>query len=308
MSGPPSRLSSTIRFRPEAGRSAQMQYVPNFRPEQAGNITLWLDASEYSTFAFIRPNEVLTWQDKKTPQKNFVLQSTQNPLYNATGFNGLPTVVFGQNKGLKNNAATPYTLTSNDALTIFIVGKLNTTPSQRALMFRIAKAYTVGEGQVPIPLDVGSDPSNFFYWYGTFDLPLFSDSANNQMVSNPSPTVVCFNLPAGSSYEKLYLNADAAYSQSLQQRTGTNSLSVQADFVFIGTNGAPGFSEEYWDGCISEVLVYDTSLSDSDTAKVAGYLGQKWGFKDILTTPYDSQTVYRPVTQGPLFSLRNAQM
>ncbi len=307
MAVPPSRLSSTIRFRPEAGRNALMQYIPNFRPEQAGNITLWLDASEYSTFTFRTPNNILTWADKKNPLQTFVLagDGTLTPVYSATGFNGLPTVIFGQNKGLKNNTSKPYTLTSNDSLTIFLVGQLNTSPSQPKIMFRAAEMYS----GTPIPLDIGADPTHIpqpFNWYGnfavTFDFSAFSDS-----VSNTSPTVCCFNIPAGNTEQKLFLNATSTFIQSVGQR-GSYSLNVEWDSIFIGTNGAPGIMETPWDGVISEVLVYDSSLSDSNCAKVAAYLGQKWGFKSSLTTPYDTQDVYKPVTSGPLFSLRNAQM
>ena len=305
MSGPPSRLSSTIRFRPEAGRNSLMQYVPNFRPEQAGNITLWLDASVYSTFTFRIGTQVLTWQDKINPASLFVLagDTTDTPIYSSTGFNGLPTVRFGPNKGLKNSAGTPYTLTSNNAVTIFLVGLLDSTPTQNSVMFRAAKM----DDDTPKPLDIGADPMNFYNWYGAFDIASANDYANNQMVDNLSPTVVCFSIPSGSSNEKLYLNANSAYNPSAVAR-GTTTLSGQWDMIFIGTNGAPGPFEAAWVGSISEVLVYDTSLSDADTAKVSAYLGQKWGFQSSLTTPYNTETVYRPVTSGPLFSLRNAQI
>lgn len=300
MSGPPSRLSSTIRFNPAAGKSAKMEFIKNFRPEDVGNITLWLDASDSSTITFQTGTQVLSWGDKKFKEKNFVLAGRTLPVYNATGFNGRPTIIFGADKGLKNDSATPYTLTTNDALTIFLVGQITTTTNFPQTMFRAAELY----GETPIPLDIGADPLNYFNWFGTFNILNFINSAKNEMVSNTVPTVVCFTLPAGESYEKLFLNANSTPDQSSEVRLGA-SLNVVWDGIFIGTNGAPGLSEAYWNGPISEVLIYDTELSDSNITKVSAYLGQKWGFKSSLTTPYNDEQVFRPVTGGASVFYKN---
>jgi len=304
MALPPSRLSSTIRFRPEAGKSASFQFIKNFRPEDVGNITLWLDASEYSTLTFKVGNQLLSWQDKKIPQSLFVLNSTNSPTYNATGFNGLPTVRFTSQTGLKNSDGAPYTLTANDALTIFVIGSLDSSPSQKNIMFRAGKLF----GGTPVPLDIGADPNPDpsytpppppnWQWFGNFDVT-YTNSANDQTNQNVNPTVVCFVVPAGASNEKLFTNANPAFSQSASTRGGSFSLNVSWDRIFIGTDGLPGIMENYWDGSISEIIVYDNALSDTDITKVSAYLGQKWGFKDSLTAPYNSEQVYRPVQSGP---------
>lgn len=305
MALPPSRLSSTIRFRPEAGKSASFQFIKNFRPEDVGNITLWLDASDTSTLTLTGAgnDEVFRWTDKVAKGNSFVA-GRNRPLYSSTGFNGLPAVLFSAGNNLKNDIAFPYTLTSNDALTIFIVGQLTSNIMQQGLLFRAAKMYDGG----PKPLDIGSDPSNFFNWFGTFDIATFSDSANNQMVPNNAPTVLCFTIPPGTSTEKLFLNANPVSNDSVTQRATSDSLSVQWDAIFIGTNNPnlPPGMDYFWNGPIAEILIYDTNLSSSDILKVSGYLGQKWDFKSSLTTPYDAETVYRPVPVGPNISFRNA--
>lgn len=305
MFGPPSRLSKTIRFRPEAGKSASFQFVKNFRPDDIAGITLWLDASDTSTFLFTGPGntEVFRWFDKAVKTNSFVKGRSNNPIYNATGFNGLPAVMFSSTRSLKNDAAFPYTLTSNDALTIFIVGQLTNNIVQQGIIFRALKVYD----EVPKPLDIGSDPDNSFNWFGTFDIAIFADSANNQSVPNNEPTVLAFRIPAGASTENLFLNADPISNNSATQRGGSDSLSVQWDAIFLGTNN-PDFPDNldyYWNGPISEILIYDTNLSDNDLLKVSAYLGQKWGFKSSLFTPYNSESVFRPIPKGPNISFRN---
>jgi hypothetical protein len=82
---------------------------------------------------------------------------------------------------------------------------------------------------------------------------------------------------------------------------GTTSLNDAWDTIFLG--GTPNLMTPYaWDGYISEILIYDKELDFETARKVSAYLGQKWGFKSSLTTPYNNTDVYYPIRSGPLVS------
>jgi hypothetical protein len=326
MIGPPSRLSSTIRFAPQAGKKATFQFIKNFRPEDIGNITLWLDAAETSTFSFISGSQVFTWADKKIPQYLFgITEGGSRPLYNATGFNGRPTVTFAAGNGLLSSST--YTLTTTNAVTIFLVGQLTPAPPppppgspppigpppppppQQAMMFRAGDA----RGEYLLLLDVGTDSTIGYDWYGRGDITEIGNSAGLNTVFATVPTVVCLTVPAGQELnQQLFLNASPDngpfFAQSIGTRASAQTLNGVWDVIFLGTNGVPGGGALPWIGSISEVIVYEDVLEVSNIQKVAGYLGQKWGFQGSLSTPYNEEQVFKPVTTGASVFYKNEML
>jgi hypothetical protein len=84
------------------------------------------------------------------------------------------------------------------------------------------------------------------------------------------------------------------------RRTGTTSVLVRQDGALLSdvttgagiTNPATGawtrlgqYSSEYMQGDLAEIVLYSGSLSDSDVARVEGYLAWRWGLQAQL--PYD---------------------
>lgn len=304
MSGPPSRLTSVIRFSPEAGRNALMQYIKNFRPGDVGKISFWLDASDTSTITLggAGGNEVLIWADKI---KGIGVTSGKGvgtgPTYDSTAFNGYPAVVFSANRNLKvDNPNVAFSTTNSGCF--FIVAQSSSNPTFNSILFRAGYA-----GSPPGPLDIGAGPTPSITFFGSFDI---TGSANTDTGDPTQPFVLAFNVkPPGDigTTEEISINSNVAF-ESTNLRGANFSLNSQPASILLGYNGGPPFMDAPWDGPIAEILVFDTNLSLANIQKVAAYLGQKWGFQSSLTPPYDSETVYRPPREGPLFTLRNAQI
>jgi hypothetical protein len=304
MSGPPSRLTSVIRFSPEAGRNANMQYIKNFRPGDVGTISFWLDASDTSTITLGGPGgtEVVLWADKIngigfTSGKGV----GTGPSYDSTGFNGYPGVVFSANRNLSVNSPSLKFSTTNSGC-FFIVAQSLSNPTFESVLFRAGYA-----GSPPGPLDIGAGGTPSVTFFGRFDI------VGSAFVDTGDPTqffVVAFNVPpTADTQPKEYISVNSSVlTESTNQRGGAYSLSDFPAGVFLGYNGGPDFMNSPWDGPIAEILVFDKNLSEANIQKVAAYLGQKWGFQSSLTPPYDSETVYRTPRSGPLFTLRNAQI
>ncbi len=307
MSGPPSRLTSVMRFSPEAGRNATVQYFQNFRPTDVGSLSLWLDASDTSTITLTGPgnDEVLIWADKVKGLAFANRGVGFAPTYSSIGFNSrYPGIIFssGKNLGVTSPA---FNFSSADSTCIFIVAQSSSSPSSTSLLFR-AGIPPIMPGP-PTPLDIGSDPTSTYTFFGSFDI---TGSANTNTGDITLPFVVAFNVPpAGDSGPKEELSINSAtIIQSANNRNGAYSLNAQPAGIFLGFSGAPSPMDSPWDGPIAEILVFNTKLSTANIQKVAGYLGQKWGFQSSLAPPYDVESIYKPPRIGPLFTLVNAQI
>ncbi len=305
MSGPPSRLTSVMRFSPATGRNALMQYIKNFRPGDVGSLSLWLDASDTSTITLtgVGNDKVLIWADKVKGLAFACRGENFAPTYSSTAFNSAyPGIVFSSGRNLQVTSPL-LNFSTTDSACFFIVAQSLSTPGNKSLLFRAGFSGVPNPG----PLDIGSDPMSMYAFFGSFDI---TGSANIGTGVVTQPFVVAFNvLPAGDSGAYEYISKNSAVPiQSTNLRNGTFSLNESPAGVFLGYSGAPSPMDSPWDGPISEILVFDKNLSEANIQKVAAYLGQKWGFQSSLTPPYDMETVYRPPRDGPLFTLRNAQI
>lgn len=304
MSGPPSRLTSVMRFSPATGRNALMQYIKNFRPTDVGSLSLWLDASDTSTITLTgaENDKVLIWADKVKGLAFATRGESFAPRYSSTEFNSTyPGITFSSGKNL--SVTSPLlNFSTTDSACFFIVAQRLSPAGNTSLLFRAGFS-----GTPPGPLDIGSDPMSMSAFFGSFDI---TGSANIPTGDVTQPFVLAFNVsPAGDSGAYEYISNNSFVPiQSTNLRNGTFSLNQQPAGVFLGYSGAPSPMDSPWEGPIAEILVFNKNLSDADIQKVAAYLGQKWGFQSSLSPPYDIETVYRPPRDGPLFTLRNAQI
>jgi hypothetical protein len=109
-------------------------------------------------------------------------------------------------------------------------------------------------------------------------------------VTNGSPYVIEYLRVSNTGLLNAYLNATnfASSNCSIGPRYGaTNPLNI----------GKGGTNDTYFVGTIYEILVYNSSLSDSQRNAVEGYIMWKWGFQNSLPTghPYKGTNPNRPV-------------
>ena len=103
-----------------------------------------------------------------------------------------------------------------------------------------------------------------------------------------------FTNPAGSGF---FINGNAGHLVNKHVWHVMSAIRSTASTVEFNSL-AKAYTGREWAGDIAEVLVYDSTLSESDRQKVEGYLAHKWGLASTLPSnhPYLSSA---PSTNSP---------
>ena len=269
----------------------------NFDPTTIGGCTLWFDGADpntlFSDTAGTTPatngGTVAFWKDKSI-SANHATQSTlaNRPVYNSGGF-----LQFTQASSHWLNITTPsalptgasngtyFVVTQRDpALTnthagIFSYGT-NSTAGFRTIYDRAITGGTSLTGLI-ITLSGGNNPST------------------TNVVSNTAihiTSAVFDNYIVSGWYNGTIFTAAPVDPQNSNPPMNTGSTSA-----FIGASVT--FST-FYGGNIYEILVFNTSLSNTDRQIVEGYLAAKWGLQTSLPAshPYysTSLTNFRPTS------------
>ena len=238
--------------------------TPSFTQWTPADITtaLWLDAADASTITTVS-GAVSQWNDKSGNNRN-VEQSVaiSRPLYQATGFNGLPAIAFdGTNDFLKNNTYQPagaftcvlvYRATSNGTLLLV----------QRAT--GIIEILNINAtGYTPLTFTgTGSAAKGFTPLGGTL---------------NQNFTLIVQYDGSGTTVS----DYNARINGINQALTSSGPLGYGGEAGFA-LGGRPVQSNNFTNGTISEVLFFENVLTGSDNEKLEGYLAHKWGLTASL--------------------------
>lgn len=225
--------------------------------------SLWLDASDASTFTYSSGTRVSQWNDKSANAYHFSnSNSGSQPNRNATQ-NGLSAVTF-------RASSTTYYLTNSSydwsasAFTILSVVRFNLGSFSALLGRNSVGALQVGTGTTPG--GGGRYLAISRIGQATDDSTLtIADATTNQV------TYKSAGISGGSVTVQIYKDGTAA--------TGTETLSSlgAGNKAILGATqdgAADNFGEN---GFICEVLIYPSQLSDSDRGSVETYLKNKWG-------------------------------
>ena len=227
-----------------------------FNPEQIPGVQMWLDGADPNGTG-LEPSSVATWADKSGKGNN------------GTGV-GSPTFVSGGGIALNGTSqyyTTTYTATPTTE-TAFVVFKA-AYPGLNTSVFPIANNNVTGSRRIV---------------YYNSNLYLQSSPSTNALTGTTSIT-------ANTQYIYDYIYTAGATSTSFvngtQDVTNTSSLSFSgAGVTWIGyaNTGA------YMNGTISEIIIFNSSLSTFQRQTVEGYLAWKWGLQTNLpvTHPYYS--------------------
>ena len=226
-----------------------------FNPEQIPGVQMWLDGADPNGTG-LQPSSVInTWADKSGKGNN------------GTGV-GSPTYTAG---GIALNGTQYYTTTYTAAPTTetaFIVFKA-AYPGLNISVFPIADNNVTGSRRIV---------------YNNSNLSLQSSPSTNALTGTTS-------ISANTQYIYDYIYTAGATSTSfvngIQDVTNTSSLVFSgAGVTWIGyaNTGA------YMNGTISEIIIFNSSLSTFQRQTVEGYLSWKWGLQTTLpvTHPYYS--------------------
>jgi hypothetical protein len=229
-----------------------------FDPRTIPGCALWLDAADSATLT-LSGSSVTAWADKSGNGRNAV-GTTSNPTYNATGFNSRPTVTFSNNILTSSN----WSLAPNRQFAWFLAVHVTSTSN---IWHRILVSATGG-----YPNGYLGTHSNTFNFLGiagstTVTAPIATGTTNPQLVTylfgtselSANTTAVSVN---GGTFSTLAGNTGGI---------GTSGLSIGSE--------AGGAAWEGFLGHLSEVICYNSTVTQLERQQVEGYLAWKWGLQ-----------------------------
>ena len=249
------------------------------------NTALWLDAADASTI-LMSGSSVTNWSDKSGNGRDANQNTaTKQPLYSATGFSGVPTLVFASGDEMTAGIAPgTFSLAINVYMVIVKHGydHYDSYPflrlsSGKAAPFRGHWSNTSSGYWNYRYVGNGSAETGF----GRFN--------NFPAVDTPLLLSVAID---GTTYTEMY-NAVNAWSGAHGGTYGDT-----ASDVIVGRNKA-GYS-------ISEVVITDSILSARGRQTMEGYLAWKWGMEGNLPGGhlYKDAPPLAPPAAGAVFIVR----
>jgi hypothetical protein len=246
-------------------------------------MTIWLDATNASNWV------AGEWTNNATNKvggnaKTFKgAWRNENRVLNA--INGLPGIYFdGTNALSVADPAGTYALSTDPtrSITFFVVFKTTGSDLNKTLLSR-----TTGRG-VPSPFNMfekkrtlGSAGS-----YDTFPNTIYTNTINLNGLSQDVPYIYTYRLFGASI--PVQSGTSPRINEFLKEKPGNNVFKEQpgplvgtkacadtATALYIGTSNDQTTS---FTGYISEVLVYNVSLSNDEVVAVNNYLANKWRF------------------------------
>lgn len=266
-----------------------------FNPKSISGLVAWFDADDAGTFT-LSGTSVSEWRDK-SGNGYAVSQSTGNNQPARTGtirgracidFDGTNDVLFSDGTGLSA------VYNGDKSVTLFVVGEMHSA-AERAI------------NDLGTWVSFGSSVSGTPFAYfrssagaGTLQVAIRNDASNssggltapNQGPASSSSTgngdfyICSFSVPSQSVvtariHTVLTNVGDSIASPRNQQGLTTTSLAARAagtttsNRFAVGALGRNSFSD-YYPGRLSEILIYNRIVTDSERARLVKWMGQKY--------------------------------
>jgi hypothetical protein len=254
----------------------------DFAPNVLSGLQLWLDASDATTLfnatsggsLVAADGGVARWEDKSGNARHATQGTSGNrPLRKTTVQGGKDVLRFdGSNDFLTSTDFLD--LSSGQAITLLVVCKRSVTDAFHTI---ISKFDGLGGGG-----NESSEDGWGFRFSNTNKLNLYlaKDASYTQFTSDTDTesafTLFAFKATAGSltTTTALYQNGTTLAASS----TGSvQTLDNTAYPVRIGIEPYAGVNYSHLNGDISEIIIYNSALSDNDRGLVETYLMVKWG-------------------------------
>jgi alpha-tubulin suppressor-like RCC1 family protein len=239
----------------KAEADAYVAFVSSSPPVPAAGLLLWLKAD--SGVAADGGNNVLQWTDQ-SPSGHILSQTSQSgvPVLQNDS-NGQPTIRFNGGQALY----MPDYLPANDDVTIISVASIDSPNNfQTELM--------LGSPDNDATRGLGD-------FYGSANFDIFGNGATGGTVANAGEkAITTVTYSRGSGAVNFYLRGS-------YDGYGNVSVSDLTSGFVVGNNanfGAP------WTGNVSEILVYNHVLGDSERAQAEGTLADHYGVYDPAAT------------------------
>jgi methionine-rich copper-binding protein CopC len=267
---------------------------------------LWLDASDSGTIT-LSGSAVSQWNDKSGNSRNFAQATGGNqPAYSATSFNtSYPGVTFDGSSDFMSAGDTLDV--GSQSLGIIAAVKYNTSNTSGMVISKTR--YAAGDGRYFMGrfqgTGFGLGSGTQYQYVAESD---FASAISPSADSSTSPRLLGLDLNRQTSGSiKNWIDGVAVKTSTF---TGNATAYNSNDLLLLGAYGNPTGTgpqaSSYLSGVISEVVVVQTAMSDTDRQKLEGYLAWKWGMQASLPVghPYESAAPESDTTP-PTIATRN---
>ena len=232
-----------------------------FTPKSISGCQLWLDAADASSMTFSSGTTVSAWLDKSGNGNNGTANTGVAWAASGMGTN-LPAMTFTNSQWFLGNISI-----TGSTMTVFGVISMSASSPFAARMIALA-APNANDYNNPAYVGILRQSSNNMGPYRNGNYPSVTFSYN-------TPTL----LSTWYDGTNANISANGALTPSSSASSGNFTISSYA--LAANTNlGDIGAASFY--GYMSEIIIYNSSLSTSQRQQVEGYLSWKWGLQNNL--------------------------
>jgi hypothetical protein len=238
-------------------------------PVTSGNV-LWLkaDAAVYNdagVTAATNGQTVQQWNDQSGNGNNVAQATTGNrPVFQTAAMGTQPALFFDGAVGTKYLSNTISNLvTAGGARTTFIVSKINASSTIGGTIFTFRRTTAINS--LSLGLNAGS---NFIYTDGVAGANNASTATNIFNIAK-NPFIVTYSSTSGAKIDYRFNTVNQIVSQA-------GAVSTESGTVGFTVGGREDLAS-WWQGLISEIIVYDRVLTLAEKQQVEAYLQTKYG-------------------------------
>jgi hypothetical protein len=259
--------------------------VGGFLPTDLSGLQLWLDADDAASITS-SAGLVSQWNDKSGNNRHATQSSSSaKPTTGTRTINSKNAIDFdGATDFIKTSSRI---FTAPSARTYIVVTKTDNaqpgTGTARLVSERFSGGALIGTKT--------TNQFNFLHDYNTTGSFLRRSSVDNSIdTTNPWILVCTWGGTSTSSGVHLYKDGSPEVSYSIDTNgtgTGVNADSTGLSIGASIDNAGAVVSNTYYDGLISEILIYNRVLTASELNQIGVYLEGKWGitWTSIAETP-----------------------
>jgi hypothetical protein len=247
---------------------APLSALTGFEGSDAPSPIFQLDASEADTFT-LSGSYVAQWADRQNPSRLVVNTNSANsnrPLYSATAVGSEAGVTFVRTRGDILREQVGFSAadfpTGSSVSTIFWVWNIATTPTTTQKIFYYGRAAQPAYGARSVGIRNGFVDAGIS---GTDQTTTTSALGNH---------LACWRLNGTSSS----INIDGGATLSKTLVTTPNTAAVTAGIAV----GQWAVEQEYFNGTVQEIRIYDSILTTDERQYIEGELATKWDLLDNL--------------------------
>lgn len=233
---------------------------------------LWLDADDNSTITLVS-GVVSEWRDKSGNLRHATQATAGNrPLLVANGLNGTDVIRFnGSNNFLKFSVQ----LFSNSLFSIFCILK---APPQTNTAILAQHSGLANVGRTVWGCD---DNGRFRLFFNNGSSYTLSSQANR---INNTPNLYYWESDGSG-------NSQLLYNGILDSSLNNQSWTPYSMNTLLGCIGSTSYSDFFYFGDISQVIIFPRVLTQTEREKVEGYLAHKTGLQANLPSNHPYKTL-----------------